>query len=153
MRDPDTYAALEFQGYVTDIPLYDRDSRTLVFKAKTLRSPPLSFKAKGELAKAYKTLLHCGCFIQVTASPTKRLVRLTEEKKGIIIEWEAKRIEVLGKKKIKLSSFADVRILDGLMPAEDEITDVGYVEPITFGRFMERRERIKAKELKGDEPK
>ncbi len=145
MRPPDTYAALEFQGYVVGVPTYDKNSMILKFRAKDLSHPTLQFKAIGQLAKAFKTLLHQGCMIQLTAVPTSHLIEFGEGKKATVIEWEAKAISVLGRKKVKLSGYADRKILDGLMPMEDEITDVGYVEPITFGRFLDRRRKRREK--------
>lgn len=139
----DTYATLEFQGYVVGVPSYDRDAKALTFRAKTTSFPTMQFKASGELAKAFKTLLHAGVLVQLSAIPKASLVDIGNGKKASIIEWEAKRLSMLGRKKVDLGNYADRKILDGLMPLEDEVTDVGYVEPITFGRAMEKQAKTK----------
>lgn len=123
----DTYAVLEFQGYVAGVPTYDRETGTLSFVAEPLSSRvPLPFYAKGELAKAFKTLLHKGCLVQVQATPTQRIEEWGEEQ-AIVIRWEAKEMKLLGKTKVNLGKFADPKILDGLMPSESEVEDVGMV--------------------------
>ena len=135
----DTYAILEFQGYVAGVPSYDRSSGTLTFVAEPLTSKtPLPFFAKGELGKAFKTLLHKGCLIQVQATPTQRVEEWKGEK-AVVIAWEAKSMKLLGRVKVNLGKFADPKILDGLMPMEPEVEDVGYVSE-GFLRFMEKKQ-------------
>lgn len=147
----DTYATLEFQGYVVGVPTYDRENKILSFRAKTLSFPTMQFKASGESAKAFKSLLHAGVLVQLSATPKAQLISLGDGKKASIIEWEAKRLSMLGRKKIELGNYADRKILDGLMPLDDEITDVGYVEPITFERAMEKKRQAKERADKAKE--
>lgn len=142
----DTYSVIEFQGYVSDSPSYDREEMRLDFKAQSANRPNLKFFAKGELAKAFKSLLHQGCLIQASAVPTAHLEEWQGEKVSVV-EWECKRLILLGTKKVNLGKYADKRILDGLMPIDDEVVDIGYVEPITFGRFLQKREDAR-KEIK-----
>lgn len=145
MKAIDTYCALEFQGHVVDSPKYDKKTETLEFKAKTQRHPPLLFIAKGTLAKAFKSILHYGCFIQVSASPIGHVEKVDGEK-AIVITWQAKRMTVLGRRKAtNLGNFTDRRILDGLTPIEgEEITDVGYVDPTSWNLFAESRAKALA---------
>ena len=145
MRDRDTYALLEFQGHVASVPIYDSKRKLLRFRAVADGTAPLSFRARGELAKAFRCLLHSGRMVQITASPSPTIVELDGGKKARVVEWEARRIYVLGCKKVKLERFADVRVLDSLMPSDDEIEDVGYVDPESFGRFIARREAVGGK--------
>ena len=142
----DTYSVIEFQGYVSDSPSYDREEMRLDFKAQATNRPNLKFFAKGELAKAFKSILHQGCLIQASAVPIAHLEEWRGEKASVV-EWECKRLILLGTKKVNLGNYADTRILDGLMPIEGEVMDVGYVEPITFGRFLQKREDAR-KEIK-----
>lgn len=135
----DTYAILEFQGYVASVPSFDRDSSTLRFVARPNGKAALQFIAKGEMAKAFKTIIHIGALVQIQAVPTQRAIA-NDGGKALITEWVVKSMKHLGRRrKIDLAKFADVAILDGLMPLEAEAEDVGYIEPLTFGRFMERR--------------
>lgn len=149
----DTYAVLEFQGYVMDSPTYDRETKVLEFKAKAINRPPLKFVARGNVAKAFKSLLHHGCFIQVTALPKSHMVKMEDGSSAVSIEWEARTLTVLGSRKVNLGTLSDIRILDGLMPMEDEIEDVGYVEPYSFAKFQKRLEEAneEAARLKGEE--
>ena len=139
----DTYALLEFQGRIASVPLYDSKRGLLRFRAQADGSAPLSFRARGELAKAFRCMLHLGRMVQITAFPSPAVVEIGNGEKAKVVEWEARRIYVLGCKKVRLERFADVRILDSLMPTEDEVTDVGYVDPESFGRFIARREGAK----------
>ena len=153
----DTYALLEFQGIVADVPTYDRESGKLEFVARALNRPTLKFFAQGEMALAFKNLLHKGARVQLTATPFPKIETL-----GItmvrVIEWEAKRMEVLGVRKTNLGKFSDVRILDGLMPG-DEIQDIGFIDPdeaaakpITIGAWKKKLSRQGGQKREADIP-
>lgn len=133
----DTYEVLEFQGYVADVPTYDKESGKLEFVARAANRPTLAFFAQSELGKAFRVLIHKGSMVQIQAFPFPHIEEVGG-KKCRVLSWEAKRIQLLGHQKINLGKFSDVRILDGLMPGEDELQDVGYVDPIFFARDQER---------------
>ena len=135
----DTYALLEFQGIVADVPTYDSESGKLEFVARALNRPTLKFFAQGETALAFKNLLHKGAWVQLTAAPFPRLEKLCSMKVRVI-EWEAKRIEILGVRKTNLGKFSDARILDGLMPG-DEVRDVGFIDPDEAAEKAKQDER------------
>ena len=147
----DTYAILEFQGYVANVPSFDKETATLRFAARPNGKPIIQFIAKGEAAKAFKSILHIGALVQILAIPVQRAVDHNGSK-ALITEWVAKSIKHLGRRrKIDLAKFADVAILDGLMPSETEIEDVGYIEPLTFERFMERRKEALGEKKQDDD--
>lgn len=147
----DTYCVLEFQGIVADIPTYDRKARKLEFVARALNRPTLKFVAKGNLAQAFKSLLHKGCFIQAQAVPKPHIEEVGGERCRVL-EWECKKMSVLGTRKVNLGAFSDIRILDGLMPTEEDYEDVGFVEPYSFGRFQKKLDKAlqDTKERKGE---
>jgi hypothetical protein len=135
----DTYALLEFQGIVADVPTYDSESGKLEFVARALNRPTLKFFAQGETALAFKNLLHKGAWVQLTATPFPKMETLGVTRVRVI-EWEAKRMEVLGVRKTNLGKFSDVRILDGLMPG-DEVRDVGFIDPDEAAEKAKQDER------------
>lgn len=139
MSNDDTYAVLEFQGYVVNTPIYDRDIKSLWFRAQSKPGSPLQFRANGETAKAYKNLLRRGRFVRVTATPSFR-----NYEDCVIVEWEAKRICMLGTAKATkraTGNLSDKRVIDGLMPQDDEIPEVGYVDPELVKRFISKEEK------------
>lgn len=149
----DTYAVLEFQGYVIDFPDYDRDKKLLTFKAKPTNLPPMQFLCKGQLAQAFKSILRQGVLINASAVPIGKMEDLGGSK-VITVSWEAKKITALSRTRVRFDKFAKATILDGLMPTEgDEIDDIGYVEPHSFGRFLNRLEnaREEVKRRKDDD--
>ena len=124
----DTYEILEFQGFVADVPTYDKDTGKLEFVARALNRPTLKFTAQGETALGFKSILHKGCMVQLQAVPFPHLETVGREKCRVI-DWEVRKMAVLGVRKTNLGKFSDVRILDGLMPTESDLEDVGYVDP------------------------
>lgn len=139
-REEDTYAILEFQGYVCEVPSFDRDKTTLEFiAAPASTKTPMRFITKGEKAKAFKTMLHKGCLIQLQAIPSNRIEEWNGEK-VVVLEWEAKQISLLGRRKVNLGKFNDIRVLDGLMPLDSEVEDVGYIDPESWLRFEKKRQ-------------
>lgn len=139
----DTYSLLEFQGIVSDCPAYDRKAKRLDFRAMAFGRPALKLYAEGEAAKAFKAMLRPGSLIQATAVPVAQIAEIGGERCSLV-EWRCLRITLLGRRKTELTTYADERILDGLTPVEGEYTDVGYVEPYSFGRFLQRRLDAKA---------
>ena len=123
-KTSDTYAILEFQGLIRGTPYYNPAKKELSFKAGPVAGPILSFVAKGELAKSAKSYLRAGLVVRMTASPSVRLITLLGEKYRLN-EWEAQRIEALGRYRFKLPPFEDLYALDGLMPEENIYKDVG----------------------------
>ena len=141
-----TYSALEFQGFVVDCPTYDKDRRILEFKAKTDTEPPLQFLAKGELAQAFKNMLHHGCYVQIAARP-KGQFETVGGKRFIAIRWHVRKMAIMTRRRGKnVGNFTDIRILDGLMPMDDEIIDVGYIDPDEWERREEAKAEIKRRE-------
>lgn len=138
MLKTDTYAVLEFQGIVSDVPIYEPKTGRLDFIARPFNKPSLKFFAQGEVGKAFKSLIHKGSLIQLQAIPFPHMEEVGGEACRVI-DWEAKRISVLGFKKTNLGKFSDARILDGLMPSTGDIADVGYVSEF----YAERDEKIK----------
>lgn len=136
----DNYAVLEVQGYVSGVSIYDRESKKLEFVVCPMSGVLLPMYAKGELAKAFKTMLCNGTLIQAKAIPHQRAITLGESEL-INTVWEAKRLHRLSHKKEKITEFADLDVLDGLMPEDDEYTDVGYVDPESWRRFIGYRKR------------
>lgn len=125
----DTYATLEFQGFVATTPKYDKRSGRLAFKAHAYGSPIMEFVAFGAIAKAFKGLLYTGVLIQMQAK-AKRYERAMNSSKVSVVIWEATRLAIIGHKRFKLGNYEDVEILDNLMP-NDICDDVGYVKDET----------------------
>lgn len=134
----DTYALLEFQGYVTEPPRYEKKRRLLRFEARAEDRPPIVFKAKGDLAQAMRSLLFRGALIRATAYPAAKVVEVGGSK-AVCVEWEAVSVKVLGlRKRLDLAKkYAGMETLDNLMPGEADEYDVGFKEPVTMGRFLD----------------
>lgn len=123
----DQYATLEFQGLIRGTPYYNTKKRQLDFWAGTAAGPILAFTAKGTLAKAAKSFLRAGLVVRITASPSVMVFNFKGEKFRAN-EWEAQRIEALGRYRFKLPPFEDLNALDGLMPEENVYKDVGRID-------------------------
>lgn len=141
----DSYAILEVQGHIYGVPTYDRKTKILWFTVTPKNGVLLPIFARGEIAKAFKTLLHAGVFVQGKAIPFQEIITFNNGMKKINTAWEAKKLLVLSTKKIKLGQYEDLGILDGLMPEDDEVGDVGYIEPESWERFIAKREALKKK--------
>lgn len=140
----DMYMVLEVQGLVYGVPTYDRKARELRFKVSSSGGATLPLIATGETAKAFKSLLNSGVLIQASAVPVQEVIDFNGGK-AVVNQWHAKRIQVLSYKKVRLKDFSDLRILDGLMPEDDDYEDVGFVEPESWGRFSSYREAMAKK--------
>ena len=139
MNYEDTYAVLEFQGYVRNVPTYDRENKILRFVGiASTGASCIQFYAKGELAKAYKSILHQNCIVQIQATPSSRFYEL-DGKRYFGIQWHALRITLLGKYKVRLGRFDDKDILDSLSPIESDFEDVGHVDYESWTRFQTKR--------------
>ncbi len=133
----DTYEILEFQGIVADTPTYERKIQKLSFVARALNRPTLKFVAHGDIAKAFRVLLHKDSVIQLQAVPKHRL-EVIGDGRYRIIEWEVKRMCIVGRQRINLGKYADSRILDGLMPEEGDYEDIGYVNEWWLKNFLKK---------------
>ena len=138
----DAYAVLEFQGVIADIPTYDREKRELRFVAKASGKPLLPFVTRDEIAAAYKALLSKGVTVQLRAMPESHMVEIAG-KRYWVIQWRALRIVILGDRRIDLGRFGDIRILDGLIPGEYAVPDVGYIDPKAYKKTQELKKRAK----------
>ena len=101
--------------------------------------------AKGELAKAFKSLLSAGVLIQAKAVPRQEIKTFLDGIRKISTVWEAKKLIVLSFKRTSLKQYENLDVLDGLMPEDDDYDDVGYVEPESWGRFSAKRQAFKQK--------
>ncbi len=149
----DAYAVLEFVGFVCDVPQYDAKRKYLWFVAEPLAPVSMRFLAKGDLASAFKSMLHKGCVVQLQAVPSQRLTVWKGEKSKITV-WVVKSMRMLGRRKVKLQGYEDLRILDGLMPVDTDVEDVGYVDYDSFSRFIGNRKALKdlADSIKEEDP-
>ena len=147
----DRYAVLELQGTVCGVPTYDRKAKKLCFKVSPSQGVTLPMVATGETAKAFKSLLNSGVLIQAKALPRQEIVALGDGSQAIATVWHARKIQVLSFKKTRLKEFSDLRILDGLMPEDDDYQDVGFVEPESWGRFSSYREAKAKREGNGND--
>lgn len=136
----DTYAVLEFQGIVSDVPSYDTKTGRLDFVARPLDRPSLKFFAQGELAKGFKSMLHKGIMLQIQAIPFPHMEEVGGELCRVI-DWEAKAMRKIGYRRINLGKFSDARILDGLLPMSNDLIDVGFVSEYAMERERKLKER------------
>lgn len=141
----DRYAILEAQGYVYGVPTYESKSKTLTFVLTPKDGVLLPMIAKGELAKAFKSLLSAGVLIQAKAVPRQEIKTFLDGIRKISTVWEAKKLIVLSFKRTSLKQYENLDVLDGLMPEDDDYDDVGYVEPESWGRFSAKRQALKQK--------
>lgn len=153
MNALNNYAVLEMQGHVVGTPSYSRKKKNgvLRFAVSPREGLVIPMKARGENAKAFKSLLRSGVLVQIKAIPKQEIMRFRSGTKGRLTEWEAKRIAVLSAKRVRLKPFEDMTVLDGLMPEDGVYEDVGYVEPLSWGRFSARREKFAISEEEGRE--
>lgn len=134
----DAYAILEFVGWVAEVPTYEKTLRRLRFVAEPLAPVSMPFVAYGALAQAFKAILHRGCLVQLQAVPTQ-IVAMTENGKVKVTEWDVRSMRLLGRRKTLLPKYKDLQILDGIMPTETEVEDIGHIDPERWRRFAERK--------------
>ena len=139
------YAVLEIQGFVYGIPSYDRKANKLTFTVTPTDGVRIPMFARGENARAFRSLLNSGVLIQAKAIPIQEIKAYPDGVERLRTEWFVKMLSVLSFKKAKLGPYSDLDVLDGLMPEDGDYEDVGYVEPESWGRFSARREALKRK--------
>ena len=120
----DTYSVLEFQGYVSEVPEYDVDGKELRFYARAAGKPSLRFFAEDPLARNVKDTLRVGQLVRIAATPSIK-VETDGYRHWKTVEWKASSIMAMGFKRVRLSSFADKKTLEGLFPLDVPFRSIG----------------------------
>lgn len=147
------YTMLEFVGTVVTTPKYSNETNALTFCAKSPGTPPLRMVVLGRNAKPFRVLLKKGTGIKAVATPINVTMGVNGVKVTTVV-WEMKSLFVLGwREKTELADYADVRILDSLMPRLGDYNDVGYVDIQAVQRQDEAMARFEAIEESLKKPK